>query len=40
MVGEAVFVNSYNFNPIGVDYASIYIKNSGGQVKKGNLQGI
>jgi hypothetical protein len=40
MVAKEVFVNYYNFSPIWVQHASIHVKYSGTQVKKGKCQGI
>jgi hypothetical protein len=39
MVAKEVFVNYHTFNPIWVKHASIHVKSTGTQVKKGNCQG-
>jgi hypothetical protein len=40
MFAKEVFVNYYNFNHSWVQQASIHVKSTGTQVKKGNCQGI
>jgi hypothetical protein len=37
MFAEEDFVNHYNFNPVGIKLATIHVKNTGTQVKKGHL---